>query len=192
MNDKTHQMSRPMASGRRVLPVLFLAAATLSGCAGILIKAPKPAVRVDDTERLLLRVAPFDDVVKAELDRAGLDPARVAAEIEAEVRYGLYRRGQEAARDSASAQVIVDLQVRHLQPGSGGSGAYAAFAVFGIRSTTTKVDSVVWTAQVSAKKNAPPEFAERHLIRLAADEILERIQPPPKEREPAPPLHLIR
>jgi hypothetical protein len=51
---------------------------------------------------------------------------------------------------------------------------------------------VIWTVHVPAKNNVPPAFTERHLIRLAAGEILARIQPPPKEREPAPPLHLMR
>lgn len=199
MNEKSHQTVSRKISIRNLRPVAFpafvaltLGALMLSGCAGILIKTPPPAVRVNDTERLLLRVAPFDEVVTAELGRAGLDPARLAAELEAEVRYGLYRRGQEEARDSASAQVLIDLQVRHLQAGAGGSGAYAAFALYGTRPGAAKADSVVWTVHVPARDNVPPSFTERHLIRFAAGEILTRIQPPPKEREPAPPLHLMR
>jgi hypothetical protein len=53
-------------------------------------------------------------------------------------------------------------------------------------------DTLAWTSQRPAKENVPAAFAARHLSRLAASEVLARIKPPAKEREPAPPLHLMR
>jgi hypothetical protein len=184
------------ASVASVAVFAFLASG-LTGCAGILIKAPLPAVAVEVTDRLLLRVVPFDDFVKAELERASLDPARVEEEFAAEVRYGLFRRGQEEAQDSASAEVIVDVRVRHLQAGVANIGAYAAFDVTSWRPAERKnsapaTDTLTWTSNRPAKENVPAAFTARHLTRLAAGEVLTRIQPPRKEREPPPPLHLMR
>lgn len=175
----------------------IMMASGLSGCAGFLVKTPVPAVAVEETDRLLLRIVPFDAVVTAELERAGLDPAGLAEEFAAEVRYGLYRRGQEEAQDSASAQVIVDVRVRHLQAGVGNTGAYSAFELTSWRAAERKngvpeTETLAWTSNRPAKENVPEMFAARHLSRLAASEVLGRIKPPAKEREPAPPLHLMR
>jgi hypothetical protein len=175
-----------------VAAAFTVAALGLSGCAGLLVKAPAPSVSMEATERLLLRMFPLDAVVVAELERAGLDPARIGEEFAAEVRYGLFRRGQEEAQDSASAQVIVDARVRHLQAGVGTVGTYAAFELTARRADQPKVDTLAWSTRRTAKDNVPVAFLARHLTRMAAGEVLSRIQPPRKEREPAPPLHLMR
>lgn len=178
-----------------------MALLALTGCAGLFGGGEKDAVVVAPNERLLLVFTPFDGVVTAELQRAGVDPAALQREFESEVRYRLYARGQEEALDSVTAGVIVTVSARHWQPGYGNSGPYAAFSL-GIKRLVPltnvdpkdmeSADSVAWTWQGRAKDNAPPSYAVRHLSRLAAEEVLDRVRGPRAPSEPPPPLHLMR
>lgn len=183
-----HSIFRGQSSA---LAALALAASlTVSGCAGLLSRNIT-TVSVLKSERLYLRVTPFDEVVTAELTRAGVDPAELAAEIEQEIRYRLYLRGQEEAQDSVGATVIVTFTVHHLQPGSANSGTFASYTLTGFRPKGSRTESSGWTVQGRSKDNVPGTFTARHLARQAADDVLARIQPP-KNNEPAPPLHLLR
>ncbi len=183
-------------SGRRVRALATLAGlallsvSLLTGCAGLF--GPKiKTVSLVKSERLYLHITPFDSVVVRELDRAGVDAVKLAEELEAEVRYRLYLRGQEEAHDSASAAVIVTFTVQRLQPGSGNAGSYASYSLTGTRPRKRDTETVVWNTQGRSRDNVPGAFTTRHLARMAADEVLARLQPP-KSNEPPPPLHLMR
>jgi hypothetical protein len=173
-----------------------LLAALFPGCAAIVPGASAPAVTVASAERLFLTVAPFDSVVRAELARAGLDPAEMENELKSELRYALFLRGQDEAPDSAGAAVTARLEVKHLQPGYGRSGDYAAFVLTGARADDPKSsqggEKVEWTWEAKARNNAPQAFAVRHLARQVAGEVLARLRAPKKDNEPPPPLHLMR
>src|SRR5690554_1899824 len=119
----------------------LLSVSLFAGCAGLF--GPKlKTVSLVKSERLYLDIAPFDSVVVAELNRAGVDPVTLAAELEAEVRYRLYLRGQEEAHDSAGATVVVTFTVHHLQPGSGNTGTYASYSLTGTRARKRDVETV--------------------------------------------------
>ncbi len=172
-------------------------AALFPGCAALFPGTSGPAVNVAPNERLFLTVAPFDSTVRAGLSRAGLDPDAVEKELDAEIRYGLFLRGQEEAPDSAGAAVTARLTVKHLQPGYGRSGGYAAFVLTGARqdskgSKASSEQRAEWTWEGNARDNAPAMFATRHLARQAAGEVLSRLRAPKKDYEPPPPLHLMR
>ncbi len=183
-----------MTSSRFVLTASL--AALLSGCAVLFPGAAGPAVNVAPNERLYLTIAPFDSAVRAGLSRAGLDPDAVEKELDAEIRYGLFLRGQREAADSAGAAVAAHLVVTQLQPGYGRAGDYAAFVLTGVRRDGPKwgqrVQRAEWTWEAKAKDNAPPALALRHLARQAAGEVLARLRAPKKEYETPPPLHLMR
>lgn len=167
----------------------LLAAVLAAGCAA---RRPEvPAVHVAGTERLYLRLLSFDSALVAELSAAGIDAAALEADVRAELGYGLFLRGQEAARDSVDAAVRVDARVLHLRPGSGNTGAFAAFSLVSRRGNA-KPDSVSWTHRLPARENVPEAFAALHLSRLASRELLARIRPPRKVYETPPPLHLMR
>jgi hypothetical protein len=172
-----------------------------TGCAGLFGQSATAALTVANNERVYLSVEPFDDVVTAQLQRAGIDASELQREFEAEVRYRLFARGQEEALDSVGAAVAVGLSARNWQPGFGNSGTYAVFALSMARMVASKnadlaglpsVDSISWTWQARSRDNAPPAYAVRHMARLAADEVVGRIRPPRKPSEPPPPLHLMR
>jgi hypothetical protein len=178
-----------LAAGLSILSSAFL----FGGCAALFPGAGAPAVIVAPAERLFLTVAPFDSTVSAELTRAGLDPAAVENELKAEIRYGLFLRGQEESPDSAGAAVTARLTVKHLQPGYGRSGDYAAFLLTGSRPGDAKSSQKAeWTWEANARDNAPPALATRHLARQVAGEALSRLRAPKKDNEPPPPLHLMR
>ena len=166
-----------------------LAAVSVTGCA--LGKPDVPTVHVAGTERLYIRLMPFDSALTAELAGYGIDAAAMEDEVRAEIRYRLYLRGQEEARDSVEATVRVDAHVRHLRPGSGSAGTFVAFSLVS-RRADVKPDSIAWTRHLLARENVPEPHTARHLSRLAAHELLARVQPPPKAYEPPPPLHLLR
>jgi hypothetical protein len=161
-----------------------------TGCAGLFAR-DITTVSVLKSERLYLRVAPFDSVVTAELTRAGVDPQRLASELEEEVRYRLYLRGQEEAQDSVSATVVVTFTVNHLQPGSANTGTFASYVLKGYRPKGARTETSEWTVQGRSKDNVPGTFTARHLARQAAEDVLKRLQPP-RDNEPPPPLHLMR
>lgn len=190
----THPSSRKRPRAAVAWATAALAAlvtvSLFAGCAGLF--GPKiKTVSLVKSERLYLRIMPFDSVVVAELNRSGVDAARLADELEAEVRYRLYLRGQEEAHDSASATVMVTFTVQRLQPGSGNTGTYASYALTGTRPRKREVETVEWTTQGRSRDNVPGAFTTRHLAREAANEVLARLQPP-KNNEPPPPLHLMR
>lgn len=139
-----------------------------------------PNVDVSTSDRLFLTVAPLHSAVVTELERAGIDPDRFADDFEGELRYLLFLRGQEEARDSASATVRVDVNVRRLIPGSGNTGTFGIFGLTADRGGDP--ETVEWDWAVRARENVPDVYLERHLPRAAAVEVLERLQPSPPLR----------
>jgi hypothetical protein len=174
-----------------LLSALALVSLLATGCAGLFGQNVK-GVTVAKSERLHLRVAPFDSVVTAEVRRAGLDPVSLHQEFASEVRYRLFLRGQVEAPDSASATVSVLLSVKHLQAGFGNAGSYGEFSLESVRPENADRSEVTWRWQATVKDNVPEVFATRHLARLAAQEALEHLKEPKKDYEPPPPLHLMR
>jgi hypothetical protein len=178
----------------RLLSLLALA------CAGLILThcAPARAARgassaklyASPSESLLLRIQPFDSVVKTELARAGLDPVRFEEELNAELRYRFSQRGQEEAADSASAQVILTVRFKHLQPGAGNTGTFGAVWMETFRNGA--IQWTEWNWRLKAKDNVPAMHLPRHLTRIAVDEVLGRILATrPRPKEPPPPLHLL-
>jgi len=181
---------RALTSLATLATVTLLSVSLFAGCAGLF--GPKlKTVSLVKSERLYLQITPLDARVVSELDRAGIDAARFAEELESEIRYRLYLRGQEEARDSAAANVIVTFTIHQLQPGSGNAGTYASYSLTGRRPRTRETETVEWTTQARSRDNVPGAFTLRHLARQAADDVLARLQPP-KSNEPPPPLHLMR
>jgi hypothetical protein len=177
------------------LPAAFFSAflaLALAGCATLAPGSRGAApVTVSPSDRLFLTVAPFDAVVRAELARAGLDPDRTWEDLNAEIRYQLALRKQEEALDSAGATVTVTVTVRHLQPGSGNTGSFAALALTARRAKGT--DSAAWDWRARARDNVPGAFTVRHLSRAVAGEVLARLKPArARSKEPPPPLILMK
>ncbi len=189
-------MKNSLSGGRKLAFAALAVCATLSlsiistGCAGIFARDIE-TVSVLKSERLYLSFAPLDSVVVAELTRAGVDPVKFADELEAEIRYRLYMRGQEESQDSATATVAVLYTIHRLQPGTGNAGTFASYSLVSKRPKHSKAESVEWTAQGRSKDNVPVAFMARHLARQAADDVVARLQPP-KDNEPPPPLQLMR
>lgn len=172
--------------------VLALIAISLSGCAGT--AKTGGSLSVAPGERLLLAVAPFDPVVSAELTRGGLDPARVAEDLDAELHYQFALRRQEEALDSASATVRLRVELRHLQPGSGNAGAFASVRLAALRANDSAVS--VWDWRPSARENVPPPHAGRHLVRSLSKEVFAHLKDAPR-KDPSgmdypPPLILLK
>ena len=182
-------------SPRRLLPALALAVAGsfLTQCASF---KPLPAsssskLFVLPSESMLLVAQPFDSVVKAELVRSGLDPAVIEKAFNAELHYRFSQRKQEEALDSAAAEVILTVQVKHLQPGSGNAGTFGALRAQTLRKRGT-VQRSEWEWRKSAKYNVEPPYLERHIVGLAADEIMSRVLASrPRPNDPPPPLQLL-
>jgi hypothetical protein len=179
----------------RLPSVLAFAATALffTGCASMLASRNSSSSKlyVAPSESLLLRVQPFDSVVKADLVRGGLDPVRFEEAFNTELRYRFSQRRQEGAYDSAGAEVILTVEFEHLQPGSGNFGTFGALRM----QTLRKKDGLQWTQwewRKSAKSNVAPDYLERHLVGLAGDEIMSRVLAArPRPKEPPPPLHLL-
>ena len=153
----------------------------------------KPTVSrlfIGPSESLLLRIVPFDSTVKAELARGGVDPVRFEQEFTEEMLYRFTLRKQEAALDSAGAQVILTVTLRHVQPGVGSTGTFVALNAKTQRQT--KVDVMDWNWRRPSKANVSTAHLMRDLSRITAEEILKRIPPArPRPKEPPPPLQLL-
>jgi hypothetical protein len=166
-----------------------------TGCAGSGAGKSATSLRVIPSDRLFLSIAAFDPVVSAELARGGLDPARVAAEFDAELRYQLTLRKQEEALDSAGAAVRLRVEVRHLQPGSGNAGAFAAVRMVAYRESDSTFSE--WEWRPSARKNVPEAHVTRHLARELSQETLARLKAGQRKNfspglETPPPLILLK
>ena len=167
----------------------FASVSMLGGCAALAPGRATASVTVAPSDRLFFEVAPFDSAAVLDLSRAGLDPARVAEDVSAEIRYQLALRGQEEARAEGDATVRVKFAVHRLEPGAGNSGAFASFALVSVRGKD--VDTVAWEWRARARDNVPEAFAARHLARTAAMQALDRMKARAPKREPAPPLILL-
>ena len=181
-------------SPARLLPALALAVSALflTQCASLRVANNSRSAKVfaGPSESLLLRVEPFDSVVKAELLRGGLDPVRFEEEFNTELRYRFSLRGQEEAVDSAGAEVILTVRFRHLQPGSGNKGTFGALHLETLRKGVAQ--RAEWDWRRPAKANVQPVYLARHMARLAAEEILGRVLATrPRPKEPVPPLQLL-
>lgn len=173
------------------ISIPLLAGCALSGAKG----GNAAAVDVASSDRLLLTVAAFDPVVAAELARGGLDPARVAEDLDAELRYRLALRKQEEALDSAGATVRLRVQVLHLQPGTGNAGNFAAVRLVALRGADSTVSA--WDWRPPARENVGGAHVERHLVRGLAGEVVARLKPGRKKNYPPgldtpPPLILLQ
>lgn len=178
----------------RLFPLLsaLLAGFLLTQCAPMLPAREASSSRLfaGPSETLLLRVQPFDSVVKAELARAGLDPASFEEEVHAELRYRFSLRRQEEAADSAGAEVILTVRFKHLQPGAGQTGTFGAIRMETLRNGQAQWTE--WTWRQKARNNVPAAHLPRHLARLAANEILGRVLATrPRAKEAPPPLQLL-
>jgi hypothetical protein len=174
--------------------LVFAAALSFSGCASLLVSRSTASAKVyvAPSESLLLRVEPFDSVVKAELVRGGLDPVKFEEAFNTELRYRFTERKQEGAFDSSGAQVILTVRVDHLQPGAGNVGAYGALRLQSFRKKGEAQWSE-WEWRKSAKYNVAPAYLERHMLGLVVDEVMSRTPAGrPRPKEPPPPLQLLR
>jgi hypothetical protein len=170
----------------------LVAGLALTQCAPVRAarEAPSSKLFAGPSESLLLRVQPLDSVVKAELARAGLDPSAFEEEINAELGYHFSLRGQEVAADSAGAEVILTVRFEHLQPGVGQTGTFGAVRMETLRNGKTQWAE--WTWRHRARNNVPAAYLPRHLARVAAKEVMDRVLATrPRAKEPPPPLHLL-
>ena len=171
---------------------LISAGLFLAGCASMgLGNKPADRINVSSSDRLFLRVVPFDSTVGVELTRAGLDPVKVHDNLAAELHYQLFLKKQEESPDSAGATVQVTVLIKHLQPGVGNSGSFVAGTLTAERKETEKAD---WELRQPAKENVPADFLTLHLPRTLATEILSRMKAKPKpssDLDYAPPLILL-
>jgi hypothetical protein len=134
------------------------------------------------SDRVYLCIAPFDSTVRAELSRAGLDPAKVQDNFSSELHYQLFLKKQEESPDSAGATVRVAVSIQHLQPGSGNSGGFAAGILGAERDG--KIERAAWESRQSAKDNVPVEFLPLQVPRTLAGEILSHMKAkPPRASE---------
>ena len=141
-------------------------------------------------ESMLLRTQPLDSTAKAELVRGGLDPVQFEQEFNTELGYRFSQRQQEEALDSASAEVVLTVQLKHLQPGVGTNGTFGVIWLQTNRGG--KIQWTEWKWRKPAKENVPSIYLARHMARLAADEILRQVLPGrPRPKEPPPPLQLL-
>ncbi len=174
--------------------MLAFSAFSLSGCAGTGAGKSGGSLSVAPGERLLLEIAPFDPVVSAELTRGGLDPARVAEDFEAELRYQFALRKQEEALDSAGATVRLRVELRHLQPGSGNAGAFASIRLAALRADDSAASA--WEWRPLARENVPQTHAGRHLVRSLSKEVIahlkEAARKDPSGMDYPPPLILLK
>ncbi len=177
--------------------VLIVASLALVQCAALSGSSRGGAkVEVASTDRLFLTIEAFGPEVVASLEEAGLDPIRFAEDFEGELRYQLYLRGQEEARDSLSASVRVTVSVRRLIPGTGNTGTWGLFAVTADRGSEPQ--RAQWEWEVRARDNVPAPYLARHLPRAAASQVLTALRPPRANTQHAPgldtppPLILIR
>jgi hypothetical protein len=186
----------PSTSFSTLMAIAALSAALLiSGCAGGLATKSASTVAVTPSDRLYLTVAPFDPVVAAELTRSGLEPARVAAEFESELRYQLVLRRQEESLDSSGAAVRLRVEVRHLQPGSGNAGNFAVVRLIAMRGDDSTVAE--WEWKPSARKNVPEAHVVRHLARELSQETVAHLKSGTRKNfspglETPPPLILLK
>jgi hypothetical protein len=141
---------------------------------------PLDRINVESRDRVYLRIAPFDSTVRAELGRAGLDPAKVQDNFSSELHYQLFLKKQEESSDSAGATVRVAVSVQHLQPGSGNTGGFAAGTLEAEREG--KIERAVWESRESAKDNVPVEFLPLQVPRTLAGEILSRMKAKPQHK----------
>ncbi|HEX2613086.1 MAG TPA: hypothetical protein VHO02_05810 [Fibrobacteria bacterium] len=162
----------------------------LGACAGLAPSRPAASVTVAPSDRLYLEIAPFDSAAMADLSGAGLNAARVADDLDAEIRYQLALRGQEEARSAGDATVSVKVAVRRLQPGSGRSGSFASFVLISTRGKS--LDTAAWEWRARSRDNVPEAYAARHLARTAAAEVLGHMKARTSKREPPPPLVLLQ
>ena len=163
----------------------------LSGCASMGIGTQTAdRIHVASSDRVFLRVAPFDSIVGAELARVGLDAGKVHDNLAAEFHYQFFLKKQEESPDSAGATVRVTVAIRHLQPGVGNSGNFIAGTLTGEGKTTETAD---WELRQPAKENVPTDVLALHLPRMLATELLSRMKskPKPVSDEPPPPLILL-
>ena len=171
--------------------VLITAGLFLTGCASLGIGTQTAdRIHVSSTDRVFLRVAPFDSIVGAELARAGLDPVKVHDNLAAELHYQLFLKKQEESPDSAGATMRLTVEIKHLQPGMGNSGNFIAGTLIGEGKVTEKAE---WELRQPAKENVPSDFLALHLPRTLATELLSRMKskPKPVDNEPPPPLILL-
>lgn len=174
----------------RLLAVVALAG-TLGGCASFPgVRNAEPVIAMPLKERIYLKVEPFGPGVVAELNRAGIDPARLEEEFVSELRYGLFLRERTEVFDSAGA-TIVTVRVNSLQPGFGNSGTSAKLVLDADPPGRRPPETLEWTWRAPASANAPAVFVTRHLARKTAREVLDHLQAP-KDYDPPPPLHLMR
>jgi hypothetical protein len=186
----------PSTSLSILTAIAALSAALLfTACAGSGTGKSATSLRVAPSDRLFLSIAAFDPVVAAELTRGGLDPARVASEFDAELRYQLTLRGQEEAIDSVGATVQLRVEVRHLQPGSGNAGAFAAVRLVALRADESTESE--WEWRPLARENVPAAHVTRHITRELSREVLARLKAGPRKNANAgmdypPPLILLK
>jgi hypothetical protein len=154
-----------------------LACMFLTQCASLLVRDSRDAFLVTSNQRLLLRVQPLDSAAQAELTRDGVDPAGFVTALETELQYRLLQRNQEEAKDSAGANVILTVTVKHAQPGSGSAGAFSVLSLRDTRGSHTR--QVDWTWRASSKENVAEGFRLQYFSRALADEIFSHIQRQP-------------
>jgi hypothetical protein len=167
------KFAQKLAPGLVMLPA-FLLGISITGCASIGASRHAESVPVTPADRLFLDVSPFDAVVRAELERAGLKPEQAETEFNAELRYLLALRKQEEARDSAGAMVHLRVTVRHLQPGSGNTGNFAAVTLTATRGKEVKTSE--WDWRTASRENVPETYAGRHLIRALSQDVVSRLK----------------
>ena len=143
------------------------------------IKTPE-LIYVESSDRVYLRIAPFDTTVRAELSRAGLDPAKVQDNFSYELHYQLFLKKQEESPDSAGATVRVAVSVQHLQPGLGNSGGFALGMLVAERDG--KIERAAWELRQSAKDNVPVEFLPMQVPRTLAGELLSHMKAKPRPK----------
>jgi len=163
----------------------------LSGCASLGIGTQlADRIHITSSDRVFIRVVPFDSIVAAELTRVGLDAAKVRDNLAAELHYQFFLKKQEESPDSAGATMRVTVAIQHLQPGSGNSGSFIAGTLTGEGKTVEKAE---WEVRQPAKDNVPGDVLGLHLPRMLATELLGRMKskPKPVDNEPPPPLILL-
>jgi hypothetical protein len=150
-----------------------VAAGWFWGCASLPGSASSK-VNITPSDRLFLKVAPFDSVVKAELTRVELDPEEIHDDLISELRYQLFLARQEESPDSAGATVRVAISFSHLQPGTGNSGDFMMGTL--LAEKDGKIENTNLELRRPAGKNVPGEFLSLQWPRSLAAEILSRMR----------------
>jgi len=150
-------------------------------------------VSVNSTDRLFLKVMPFDSTVEAELSRLELDPGEIYDNLASELHYQIFLRKQEESPDSAGATVRVSISFSHLQPGAGNSGTFVSAEISAERDKGMEKASL--ELRRTSKDNVPADYLVLHLPRMLTQEILERMKrkkvKAANEGEFTPPLMLL-